>query len=118
MLKRTLTIATMLGLTVLGTGCSSEETSAAQYVFGLFFVLGFLYYGGFTLKLITTGGVERRLARDKQDAEMHDDLRKALQSADYRRLDDFLVMWGNKVDKKALEYIRARRDGLYVEGNR
>lgn len=48
---------------------------------------------------------------------MHDDLRKALQSHDYRQLDDWLVLYGDKVSPDLKKHVDNRRDELYIEKN-
>ena len=48
---------------------------------------------------------------------MHDDLRKALQSHDYRQLDDWLVLYGDKISSDLKKHVDIRRDELYIEKN-
>jgi hypothetical protein len=61
---------------------------------------------------------EKRNSRDKQFEMMHSDLKEALQSRDYKRLEDFMVMWGSKVEPTALIIIKQRRDELYLESDK
>ena len=50
-------------------------------------------------------------------AQMQDDLRSALQSADYRKLDDFMLVWADDVSEGHMKLIQSRRDALYVDAN-
>lgn len=44
-------------------------------------------------------------------------LREALETHDYRRLDDFLVLWGDALDADAKRQVFQRRNDLFVEDN-
>ena len=58
---------------------------------------------------------ERAEERRARRRDMGVDLRAALAVRDYRRLDDFVVVWGSTVDKKTLAHVQCRRAELYVE---
>lgn len=45
------------------------------------------------------------------------DLRDALRSRDYRKLDDFLLLYANELSNVEKKQILIRRDELYVEAN-
>lgn len=51
------------------------------------------------------------------DATVQDDLCRALRSEDYRRLDDFLVTWADRVPKEIKKHIEHRRNELYIEAD-
>ena len=53
----------------------------------------------------------------KESAMMHDELKAALASRDHRRLDDFIVLWGHKLDHATLKQINIARDERFVESN-
>lgn len=55
--------------------------------------------------------------RRQRQHEMQQDLRDALKSADHRKLDDFLVLWRPVISNKTAEYVRERRDQLFIEAN-
>jgi hypothetical protein len=48
---------------------------------------------------------------------MQDDLHSALRSRDYRQLDDFMVMWADRVPEEIKKHIQQRRDELYIEAD-
>lgn len=60
---------------------------------------------------------EKGRAERLRDVAMQDDLRTALLSRDYRRLDDFLVMWADRVPKEIKKHVEQRRDELYIEND-
>jgi hypothetical protein len=53
--------------------------------------------------------------QEKRHVEMQNDLREALRSGDYRRLEDFLVIWGADLYPPTRDHIQRRRDELYIE---
>lgn len=63
--------------------------------------------------------------RKKQEIESSDrrrllmlgDLRVALQSNDYKRLDDFLVLHADFLPAEVLRLVELRKDELYIEKN-
>ncbi len=59
---------------------------------------------------------DRAEERRRRQRDMDDDLRTALRSRDYRSLDDFIAMWGADASPKTLDYVKSRRDELYVDG--
>jgi hypothetical protein len=58
---------------------------------------------------------QRHNRRSERNNRMHEDLRKALQSHDYKQLDDFLVLWGDDIESSTKAHVQARRDELYIE---
>lgn len=73
-------------------------------------LLGFAGVGVNGLRLAWRGHARRKDA-------MRDDLRKALASHDYRKLDDFLVLWGDALDEAVRAHVRDRRDGMFIESD-
>ena len=59
----------------------------------------------------------KHAAERQRAAQRQEDLRAALSSNDYRKLDDFVIVWASELDSRVLEYIRQRRDELYIEEN-
>jgi hypothetical protein len=64
----------------------------------------------------------RRAAADRQARRVRadrcqDDLRSALESRDYRRLDDFMLLYASELSDGEKKQILIRRDELYVEAN-
>lgn len=53
----------------------------------------------------------------KRDERMHDDLRAALKARDYRLLDDWLVLYGERISGDLKKHVELRRDELYIEKN-
>jgi hypothetical protein len=58
-------------------------------------------------------GKERKRFRD----QMHRDLRDALASRDYRKLDDWLVIYVDELTPEVRKHVELRRDELYIEKN-
>lgn len=63
------------------------------------------------------GAREKRVAHEKEMDQMHADLRTALRSRDHRQLDDFLVMWEDRLDPPVAAHIKTRRDELYIDND-
>lgn len=58
-------------------------------------------------------------ARSKESSSsMRKDLGDALASRDFKKLDDFLILWGDKLDGEHRKLIQIRRDSLYVDEDR
>lgn len=58
-------------------------------------------------------------ARSKESSSnMRKDLGDALASRDFKKLDDFLILWGDKIDGEHRKLIQIRRDSLYVDEDR
>lgn len=57
-----------------------------------------------------------RRRRERAD-RMQADLRQALSSRDVKRLEDFLVLWGDSIPKVTREHVEQRRDALFIEGD-
>lgn len=56
----------------------------------------------------------RKQARaDKRQQELRD----ALKSRDYRKLDDYMLLYAGELDEGVQKQIQIRRDELYVESN-
>ncbi len=75
------------------------------------FLLVVLGGGGFLGASLLDRWHRSSTTRDK----LRDDLHAALDSRDYRRLDDFLTMWGADITPKHAALIQSRRDELYLE---
>lgn len=52
-----------------------------------------------------------------RERQMQDDLRAALQSKDYRRLEDWLILYADTASSEMKKHVQQRRDELYVEAN-
>lgn len=76
-------------------------------------VLGVLGFGGLGLH----GVLRSMAARRAWHEQMRADLREALKARDHRRLDDFLVVWGDRMSSKLETYVQQRRDQLFIEAN-
>ena len=83
----------------------------------LVMVMGGLGMAGKWLFSAIRSGDEKRHRNEVEQEKMREDLRAALASKDYRKLDDFMVVWANVVDPGAMKHIKERRDELYVEDN-
>lgn len=56
------------------------------------------------------------LSRSRESSSsMRKDLGDALASRDFKKLDDFLILWGDKLDGEHRKLIQIRRDSLYVD---
>lgn len=53
----------------------------------------------------------------RREKVQHDDLRVALQSRDYRQLDDWLALYGDRCDPVVRQHVEQRRTDLYIEKN-
>lgn len=64
----------------------------------------------------------RKAERDndaaKMTVQMHLDLVEAVKSHDHMKLDDFILLWGDKVEKATLDAIKQRRDDIYIESDK
>lgn len=80
-------------------------------------VLGLLGLGGKSLFSALHSGEKKRHHKEAEQEKMREDLRAALASKDYRKLDDFMVVWANVVDPDVMKHIKERRDELYIESN-
>ena len=47
--------------------------------------------------------------------KMQEDLRDALKSRDYRRLEDWMVIYADHVTSETRKHVSARRDELYID---
>jgi hypothetical protein len=77
--------------------------------------LGVIGIGG---KFVFTGlkrWGERSAERRVEDDHMRDDLRMALDAHDHRKLEDFMVLWSDKISKETREYVQQRIDELFIE---
>ena len=79
----------------------------------LLILIAILTGGGLGLKALS--GLFKT-SRDTK-AAMRGDLRKSLLSHDYKDLDDFLMVWGDRLDAKVVERVKARRDELWIEND-
>lgn len=64
----------------------------------------------------------KRMDADQARAQTRSDkrqqeLREALRSRDYRKLDDFMLLYAGELDEGVRKQIQIRRDELYVETN-
>jgi hypothetical protein len=88
---------------------------AVADVIALVLVIGILGIGGRSILSAWTLASERRKEADLSARRMRDDLRTALDSHDRGKLEDFLVLWGDKLDAKARAHIQTRMDDLLLE---
>ena len=83
-------------------------------------LVALLFGGGIGLSAVVSW-IRRADANAHEDqrqvAQMREDLRSALRSRDYRRLDDFMVMWSDRIDPAARKHLELRRDELYIEAD-
>jgi hypothetical protein len=87
----------------------------AADVIALVVILGFFGLGGKSMLSAWKQAGDRAARRRKQEDARRDDLRAALGSHDYRKLDDFIVLWGDQIDLPTREHIKERRDELFLE---
>jgi hypothetical protein len=87
----------------------------AADIAALLLVVGLLGLGGKSLLSSLEMFKGKRERREKDDEQMRQDLRAALQSKDYRKLDDFLVLWGTRADTQMRKHVQVRRDEMYIE---
>lgn len=80
-------------------------------------VLGLLGIGGKSLFSAFGQHRESKKVRDAEAARMRDDLRTALASHKKQNLEDFLVLWGDKLPKAAHDHVKQRIDELFLEEN-
>ncbi len=80
----------------------------------LVLVLGLLAIGGRSIFLGWNLAAVRRREKLASERRMRDDLRTALGSHDQGKLEDFLVLWGDTIDKKTRDHIKARIDDLVI----
>ena len=80
-------------------------------------VLGLLGIGGKSLFSAFGAAHENRKAHDAEQARMREDLRVALASHNKQKLEDFLVLWGDKLPKAAHDHVKQRIDELFLEEN-
>lgn len=55
--------------------------------------------------------------RSDRDKEAFDAAVKALASNDYRKIDDVLILHGERLSKHIKSHLEARKDELYIERN-
>lgn len=58
-----------------------------------------------------------RASKRERYIKMQQDLRDALASKDYRKIDDWLLVYADDVTPKVKEQAERRRNELYVESN-
>lgn len=80
-------------------------------------VLGTSYFGISALVAYAKkSDAEQARAQARADKRQQE-LRDALRSRDYRKLDDFMLLYANELDESVKKQIQIRRDELYVEAN-
>ncbi len=58
---------------------------------------------------------QKRKALENANKQMFDDLRDALNSQSYKKLDDFLVLYADRMSETTKKHVQQRRDELYIE---
>lgn len=86
-------------------------------IIGALVVLGLLGIGGKSILSLWSMASASQHAKIEERKVMHNDLATALASLDYRKLQDFLVLWGDKVDRELKKVVQQRIDELYIEPN-
>lgn len=76
-------------------------------------VVGVVGYGGIEAWVRTQS--RKTLDDVKHASKMQEDLREALKSHDYRRLEDWLVIYADHVTLETRKHVTARRDELYID---
>lgn len=80
-------------------------------------IVGGVGVAGLFVKEWRVESEKKRKFRESRIGQKYDDLRDALKSGDYRKLDDFIVMWGADMDLNAMKYIQSRRDEMYIDAD-
>lgn len=62
-----------------------------------------------------TNSRQREAIDRKQNDQMHADLKDALRSGDYHRLDDWMVLYTDRATPEMKKMVTARRDELFIE---
>ena len=75
--------------------------------------LGVVALDNWRRKAISNGAAAERVQK-----QMNDDLREALRSRDHRCLEDWLVIYADLVSAETRKHVLARRDELYIDGNK
>jgi hypothetical protein len=78
-------------------------------------VLGLMGIGGKSLFSAWAQARENGKVRRADEANLRDDLRRALSTHKRRDLEDFMVIWGDKLPKEVHEHVRQRIDELLIE---
>lgn len=60
---------------------------------------------------------EDRLRIDREREKKYDLLAEALNSGDYRKLDNWLVLYGDDVSKDVQDRVKERRTEMFIEKN-
>ena len=77
-------------------------------------VLGLLGIGGKSMFSVWGNARENSKVRKAEEAKMREDLRAALLSHKRANLEDFLVLWGDKLPKEVHEHVKQRIDELLI----
>lgn len=77
---------------------------------------GVFGFSAFGFAMIQSSGKASRKREARMDA-MHEDFKKALAARDYRKLDDFLLLYSDLIDAGVKKQIDIRRDELFIEKN-
>ena len=83
-------------------------------------LVALLFGGAAGLKAVWAWSRRASEARSREELkldQMQQDLRAALESRDYRRLDDFAVTWADYASARVMEHVKQRRDELFVDSN-
>ncbi len=78
-------------------------------------VLGLLGIGG--KSLFSAWGTARENSKLKraEEAKLREDLRQALASGKRKKLEDFLILWGDKLTKEVKEHVQQRINDIICE---
>jgi len=86
-------------------------------IVALLAVLGASGFGISALIAFASKSEAERKQRDARSDKRQQELRDALKSQDYRKLDDYMLLYAGEIDEGVRKQIQIRRDELYVESN-
>lgn len=78
-------------------------------------VLGLLGIGGKSLFSAWGNARENSKLKRAEEAKLREDLRQALASGKRKKLEDFLILWGDKLTKEVKEHVQQRINDIICE---
>lgn len=78
-------------------------------------VLGLLGIGGKSMFSAWGNARENAKVRRADEAKLREDLRQALASGKRKKLEDFMILWGDKLTKDVKEHVQNRINEIIIE---
>jgi hypothetical protein len=86
-------------------------------IVALLAVLGASGFGISALVAYAKKADAEQARREAHEVKRQQELRDALKSRDYRKLDDYMLLYAKELSSDEKKHIQIRRDELYVEAN-